>query len=100
MRKWQRIEGRCAAILDANGFAGKPIGESMAALGKDPRFHFPNDDAGRAAALAEYTRLIDQALERSKQLFATMPKAKVEVRRVPEFKEATGPGAYYEATGT
>jgi uncharacterized protein (DUF885 family) len=57
---------------------------------------FPNDDAGRAAALAEYTRLIDQALERSKQLFATIPKAKLEVRRVPEFKQATGPGAYYE----
>ena len=68
----------------------------MVALGKDPRFLFANDDAGRAAGLAEYTRLIDQALERSKQLFLTIPKAKIEVRRVPEFKEKTAPGAYYE----
>ncbi len=91
-----RIETEMRAILDANGFAGQPIAASLDALGKDPRFLFPNDDAGRAAALAEYTRLIDQALERSKALFSTIPKAKIEVKRVPEFKQATGPGAYYE----
>ena len=91
-----RIEGEMRALLDANGFAGQPIGVAMNALGKDPRFLFANDDTGRAAALAEYTRLIDQALERSKQLFSSIPKAKIEVRRVPEFKQATGPGAYYE----
>ncbi|HMJ06201.1 MAG TPA: DUF885 domain-containing protein, partial [Chthoniobacterales bacterium] len=91
-----RIEAEMRAILDANGFAGQAIGASLVALGKDPRFLFPNDDAGRTAALAEYTRLIDQALERSKQLFLTIPKAKIEVRRVPVFKEKTAPGAYYE----
>lgn len=91
-----RIEGEMRAILDANGFAGQPIGAAMDAIGKDPRFLYPSDDNGRAAVLAEYTRLIDQALERSKQLFATLPRAKLEVRRVPEFKQATGPGAYYE----
>lgn len=93
----ERIEGEMRAILDANGFAGQPIRSAMDALGKDPRFLFANDDAGRAAALAEYTRLIDQAVGRSKLLFATVPKAKIEVRRVPEFKQATAPGAYYEA---
>ncbi len=92
----ERIEAEMRAILDANGFAGQPIGPSLVALGKDPRFLYPNDDAGRAAGLAEYTRLIDQALEKSKQLFSTIPKAKIEVRRVPEFKEKTAPGAYYE----
>lgn len=92
----ERIEAEMRAILDANGFAGQPIRAAIEALGKDPRFLFANDDAGRAAALAEYTRLIDQALERSQKLFLTLPNAKLEVRRVPEFKEATGPGAYYE----
>ncbi len=92
-----RIEGEMRTILDANGFADQPIGVAMKALGADPRFLFSNDDNGRTAALAEYTRLIDQALERSRDHFATIPKAKVEVRRVPEFKEKTAPGAYYEA---
>lgn len=36
-----RIEAEMRAILDANGFAGQPIGAAMDALGKDPRFLFP-----------------------------------------------------------
>jgi uncharacterized protein (DUF885 family) len=91
-----RIEVEMRAILDAQGFVGRPIGESMEALGKDPRFLFSNDDKGRADALAEYTRLITEAKEHSKQLFLTVPKAKLEVKRVPEFKEATSASAYYQ----
>src|SRR4051812_37322660 len=90
-----RIEGEMRTLLDANGYAGRPIGEAMDALGKDQRFLFPNDDNGRAAALAEYKRLIDDAIVRCQLLFATTPKAKIEVQRVPVFKEATSAGAYY-----
>jgi uncharacterized protein (DUF885 family) len=98
LREVARIEGEMRALLDATGFAGQPIGASMDKLGKDPRFLFPNDDKGRTDALAEYTQLINEAKDRSsKQLFLTTPQAKIEVRRVPEFKEATAPGAYYEA---
>ena len=96
LREVARIEAEMRGILDANGFAGIPIGEAMDKLGKDPRFLFSNDDKGRAEALAEYKRLIDTATERCKQLFLTAPKAKCEVRRVEAFKEATAPGAYYQ----
>jgi uncharacterized protein (DUF885 family) len=96
MREVARIEAEIRAILDANGFAGRPTVEAMEELTKNPRFLFSNDDKGRADALAEYTRLIAQATERSRQLFVTVPKAKIEVQRVPVFKEATAPGAYYQ----
>lgn len=95
LREVARIEGEMRTLLDANGYTGRPIGEAMDALGKDPRFLFPNDDKGRADALAEYTRLIDDAIERCRLLFATVPTAKIEVQRVPVFKEATSAGAYY-----
>ncbi|MGZ5553878.1 MAG: DUF885 domain-containing protein [Chthoniobacterales bacterium] len=96
VKEVERIEGEMRTILDANGFAGQPIGAAMKLLAADPRFLYPNDDNGRSAALAEYKRLIDQALERSTKLFVTIPKAPIDVRRVPEFKENTAPGAYYE----
>jgi uncharacterized protein (DUF885 family) len=97
LREVSRIEGEMRTILDANGFAGQPIGEAMDKLAKDPRFLYSNDDKGRAEALARYTELIKQATDRSsKELFLTTPRAKIEVRRVPEFKEATAPGAYYD----
>jgi uncharacterized protein (DUF885 family) len=95
LREVARIEGEMRTLLDANGYAGRPIGEAMDALGKDPQFHFSNDDKGRADALAEYKRLINDAIERCRLLFATTPKAKIEVQRVPVFKEATSAGAYY-----
>ncbi len=97
LREVARIEGDMRSILDANGFAGQPIGEAVDKLTKDARFLYANDDKGRAEALAQYSDLITKATERSsKELFLTTPRAKIEVRRVPEFKEATAPGAYYQ----
>lgn len=97
LREVTRIEAEMRAILDANGFAGQPIGAAMDKLGKDPRFLYSNDDKGRAEALAEYKRLIDNAVTESKaHLFTIAPKAQIEIRRVEPFKEATAPGAYYQ----
>jgi uncharacterized protein (DUF885 family) len=97
LREIARIEAEMRTLLDANGFAGQPIGASMDALAKDPRFLYSNDDKGRADALAEYKRLIDTATERCNQLFLAAPKAKCEVRRVEQFKETTSSGAYYQS---
>jgi uncharacterized protein (DUF885 family) len=96
LREVARIEAEMRGILDANEFAGRPIGEALEALGSDPRFQFSNDEKGRTEALAEYTRLITRARERCRELFASLPKARIEVRRIPEFKQATSAGAYYQ----
>lgn len=91
-----RIEAEMRTILDANGFTGQPVGEAMDKLAKDPRFLYPNDDKGRADALGEFKRLIDNAMAHCENLFVTFPKAKIDIRRVEPFKEATAPGAYYQ----
>src|SRR5262249_30674515 len=97
LREVARIENEMRVFLDTNGFSGQPIGAAMDKLGKDPQFLYPNNDKGRAEALAEYKRLIDNAVAESKaHLFLTEPKAKIDIRRVEPFKEATAPGAYYE----
>ena len=96
LREVARIDGEMREILDARGHTGATVGEWMHQLGQDQKFQFPDSDEGRAAAIAEYNRLISQALERSKASFRVLPKARVEVRRIPEFKEKTAPGAYYE----
>ncbi|HEY4285366.1 MAG TPA: DUF885 domain-containing protein, partial [Chthoniobacterales bacterium] len=64
LREVERIEGEMRQLLDANGFAGQPIAGAIATLTHDPRFLYPNDDSGRAQALAEYTRLIETATTR------------------------------------
>src|SRR6266852_2922423 len=93
LREVTRIEGEMRALLDANGFAGQPIGATMDKLSKDPRFLYSNDDKGRADAIAEYKRLIDNAVIESKaHFFLTAPKAQIDIRPVEKFKEATAPG--------
>src|SRR2546430_485204 len=72
LREVTRIENDMRALLDANGFAGQPIGDAMDKLGKDPRFLYSNDDKGRANALAEYKRLIDNAVMESKAHLFTL----------------------------
>jgi len=96
LKEVERIEGEMRTLLDANGFGDQPIAGAMTKLSHDPRFLYPNDDSGRARALAEYKRLIDVATTRCNDLFLRAPKTRCEVRRVEQFREATSSGAYYE----
>jgi uncharacterized protein (DUF885 family) len=94
-----RIEAEMKAILIAHSELRpqESVAQALARLSKSPRFLYPNSDDGRRAALADYTALLREQLERSKALFGRLPVAQIEVRRVPEFKEKTAPGAYYNA---
>ena len=94
-----RIEAEMAVLLTAQGqlLAGETPAQAISRLSKEPRFLYFNDDTGRAAALADYTTMIADQLQRSRAVVGRLPKAPIEVRRVPEFKEKTAPGAYYSA---
>jgi uncharacterized protein (DUF885 family) len=94
-----RIESEMIAILSAQAQLppGETPAQALARLAKDPRFLYPNTDEGRNAALADYKKMIDQQLDRSRAVIGLVPKAPIEVKRIPEFKEKTAPGAYYVA---
>ena len=92
-----RIETEMTAILAAQAQlrSGETPARALSRLAKDPRFLYPNTDDGRRAALADYTRMIEDQLARSRAVIGLVPKAAIEVKRVPEFKETNAPGAYY-----
>jgi uncharacterized protein (DUF885 family) len=92
-----RLEAEMSASLVAQAqlAPGETPARSLARLAEDPRFLYPNDDDGRKAALADYATMIDDQLVRSRKIVGLVPKAPIEVRRVPAFKEANAPGAYY-----
>jgi len=75
------------AVLDLAG--------TLRALNADERFLYPDTDAGRAQVLADYQAILDETAPRLPELFGRLPKAPVRVERVPTFKEAGAPGAYY-----
>ncbi len=92
-----RIKNEMNAILSSEGYADstKTLGEIIQKLNTEARFLYPNTDEGRQMILDEYTHLIDDISAGLDDAFNVRPKAGLEVKRVPEFKEEGSAGAYY-----
>jgi uncharacterized protein (DUF885 family) len=89
-----RIEKELDAVLRSQGLPDGTIAERVTRLNADPHLQYSNDEVGRAACLADYQRYIDQMVRGLAPDFASPPRFNIKVQRVPQFKEATAPGAY------
>lgn len=83
-------------LLKAQGLSEGPVGARLQAFGKDPAQLYPNTDDGRAALLAELNRQMADVLARAPQVFDKIPKARMEIRRVPPTIELGAPRGYAE----
>ncbi len=92
-----RITAEMDTLLKGQGMVEGTVGERMAALGKDPRYMYSNDDAGRRQALARYQQILDEVAARMPEYFRTIPPGRLKVERVPASSEKGSSGAYYEA---
>ena len=93
-----QISSRIDAILKGEGMSQGSVGERLVALNKRPDQLYPNTDPGRDALLAQLNRQIIAMSKRLPEAFSpnTLPKAPVEVRRVPVTIQAGAPGGYYQ----
>lgn len=92
-----RILGEMRAILTAQGYdETTSVAEHMQALAEDPRFLYPDSDSGREQILADYEAMIAAIDTGMDEVFELRPKAGLEVRRVPEFREKTAAGGSYQ----
>ncbi|WP_304177528.1 DUF885 family protein [Phenylobacterium aquaticum] len=93
------IEARMDAILKANGLSQGTVGERMIALGNDPRFLFPDTDAGRDQIIAYLNQVIIDVRPKLASQFNLKLKAPVDVKRVPaDIQDGAGQG--YMNTGS
>ena len=92
-----RIEAEMDAILQAEGLTEGTIGERVDQIAMREDQLYPDTDEGRAQILADYQTIIDEIDAGLDPYFGVRPKAGVKVERVPEFREKTAPGAYYNA---
>jgi uncharacterized protein (DUF885 family) len=91
----ERIQREIRAILAAEGIAADDLPAALAALHADPSFLYPDGDASRERILADYQAILDEISARLPEWFGRLPAAPVKVERVPPFKQAGAPGAYY-----
>lgn len=90
------ISSRADAILKAEGMTEGTVGVRLAEMAKDPRFIYPNTDAGKQTLLDELNAQVRAMQVRLPEYFGILPKASVEIRRVPPAIEAGAPGGYYQ----
>lgn len=89
-----RIHEEMRQIIEKVGFKGS-LQEFFVFIRNDPQFYFPNDDSGRAGYLKEVNAAIGAMRERLGDLFITLPKAPVVVKRVEAFREKSAGKAFY-----
>ncbi|MCF2514009.1 DUF885 domain-containing protein [Sphingomonas sp. G124] len=88
------LHGRMDVILKSLGYTQGSVGARMTALSDDPRYKFPEGDAGRAEIMAfiqERLKIIRAQLPRA---FRTLVPGNLEVKRLPPEEEPGAPGAY------
>ncbi|CCW19476.1 hypothetical protein EBBID32_38430 [Sphingobium indicum BiD32] len=88
------LQSEMDGLLKGLGMTQGTVGERMTAMGKDPRYLFPNDDKGRAQILAYIDGRLTDIRTRLPRAFATLVPARLIVKRVPVEIEAGAPGAY------
>ena len=92
-----RIEALADPLLRQRGYTEGSVGARLTAFGKDPQYLYPNTDDGRAALLADLNRQVAAVEAKLPQVFERLPRARVEVRRVPVSIELGSPRGYAQS---
>ncbi|WP_406852291.1 DUF885 family protein [Brevundimonas sp. BH3] len=90
------ISARADALLKAQGMTQGSVGERIAALGKDPRFVYPNTDEAKDELIQELNTQMVAIMARMPEYFGRLPKSPCDIKRVPKAIEAGAPGGYYQ----
>ena len=91
------LSAQIGALLDARDVAGGvSVGRRLAALRADPKFLYDNTDAAKEKLIADLNAKVAAVREKLPAYFGALPKAGVEIRRIPKEIEAGSPGGYYE----
>jgi len=90
------LSAQMDSLLRAQGKKSGTVAERVQALAKEPQYLYPNTDAGRQQVLDYCNGLISALQPHLPKYFHILPKAPVEIRRVPPYTEAGAPGGYYQ----
>ena len=87
------ISAEIDKILRSEGYTNGSVGERLNAVGKEQEY--PDTDAGRAELLAYLNNRVEDMYGRLPNAFATLPRAPLEIRRVPpEIQDGASNGYY------
>lgn len=92
------LSARADVLFKKIGMTKGTVGERYAALFKDPKYIYPNTDAGKAKEIADLNKLVQAMQQRLPEYFDTLPKAGLEIRRIPKETEQGASTHYTEGS--
>jgi uncharacterized protein (DUF885 family) len=83
------------ALMRKEGLTKGTVGERLRVLYNDPKYRYANTDAAKEQLIADLNDKVKAVTAKLPALFGALPKAKLEIHRVPKAIEAGAPGGYY-----
>jgi uncharacterized protein (DUF885 family) len=93
----EQLSAQADELLKRQGLTSGSVGERFATLYRDPRFIYPDTEAGKTQLIADLNALVNQVAAKLPRYFGTRPRAALEIRRVPAAVEVGAPGGSYNA---
>jgi uncharacterized protein (DUF885 family) len=92
-----RIQAEILDILETEGWdVSQGFHAAISEMADNPKFYYSDSGEGRDQILADYQTILNEVSAGLEPYFDVMPEADLKVQRIPEFKEKTSPGAYYQ----
>jgi uncharacterized protein (DUF885 family) len=89
------LSARADVLFKQVGFTKGTVGERYIALYDSKKGVYPNTDAGKAQIIADLNKVVAAVRARLPEQFGTLPKAGLEIRRIPPATEG-GASTHYE----
>jgi uncharacterized protein (DUF885 family) len=89
------LSARAEVLFKEVGFTKGTVGERYIALYESKKGVYPNTDAGKTQIIADLNKLVQAITKRLPEQFGTLPKAPLEIRRIPAATEG-GASTHYE----
>lgn len=90
------LQSKLDALLKQQGLSQGSVSERLDALNRDPKHLYLNTDEGRATLLRDLNAYVAEVEKTLPRAFNRLPKAKLDIRRVPPAIETGAPGGYYQ----
>ncbi|WP_332770879.1 DUF885 domain-containing protein [Phenylobacterium sp.] len=91
------LSAEADVLMKKAGYSKGTVGERYRVMGTDPKQLYPNTDAGKAELLEKLNEQMRIVTKKLPAWFGQLPKAPLEIRRVPTAIEAGAPGGYYNS---
>jgi len=92
----RELTGTLDTALSRQGLKQGSVAQRIRALYVDPKFHYPNTDAGKGQLLEQARRLVAAVDAKLPLAFVQTLRVPAEVRPVPKYLEAGSPAAFYQ----